>query len=80
MPAPATQQQPESNVNIAVTTVLVPSGHKWTALEFLSGNTKYAFALPAESARAVAANLPKELNNAAEECERHNLDLPGFPG
>jgi len=80
MSAPESQQQSEPNVNIAVTTVLMPTGHKWTALEFLSGNTKYAFALPAELARTVAAQLPEELHVAAEECDIHNHDLPGFPG
>lgn len=79
MTAPESQQQ-EPNVNLAVTTIVMPSGQKWPALEFLVHNTRYTFALPPEAARAVAAQLPEELESAAQECVFHNsgVVIPGL--
>jgi len=73
--APDSQQVNEPNVNIAVTAILLPSGQKWPALEFLVHNTRYTFALSPEAARSVAAQLPEEIENAARECSLHNAGI-----
>jgi hypothetical protein len=77
----APDQQPAPNVNIAVTSIQVPNGEKWVALEFLVGPSRYTFAMPPETARVVAEKLPEEIADAAQNCVFHNAGvvIPNHP-
>lgn len=68
-------QQPEPNVNLAVTRLAMASGQEWVAFEFLVANSRYTFAVPPETARIIAAQLPEEIENAARECSLHNSGI-----